>query len=50
MFLQWRNKKEYKIKFFKKYFAVHSHGKHIVFVVRLVLVHGKDNAQANGCE
>jgi hypothetical protein len=27
-----------------------AHDKHIVFAVRLVLAHGKDNAQANGCE
>jgi hypothetical protein len=27
-----------------------THGKEIVFVVRLVLAHGKGNAQANGCE
>jgi hypothetical protein len=26
-----------------------AHGKQIVFVVRLVLAHGKGNAQANGC-
>jgi hypothetical protein len=27
-----------------------AHGKEIVFVVRLVLAHDKDNAQPNGCE
>jgi hypothetical protein len=27
-----------------------THGKQIIFVVRLVLAHGKDNAQTNGCE
>jgi predicted DNA-binding protein (MmcQ/YjbR family) len=27
-----------------------THGKQIVFAVRLVLAHGKDNAQTNGCE
>jgi hypothetical protein len=27
-----------------------THGKQIIFAVRLVLAHGKDNAQTNGCE
>jgi hypothetical protein len=27
-----------------------AHGKQIVFVVRLVLAHGKGNAQGNGCQ